>query len=121
VRVTVDMDDRGINHRVFHVRITRQCFEYALEDTAVDPIAKALEDGIPVAELGWQVAPGTARAGYPQNSLQKHPAIAPRSSGIGLLAKAERRYLRPLGIRENQADHIQNSLFGSLNHSLVDK
>jgi len=26
--------------------------------------------------------------------------------------------LRPLGIRENQADHIQNSLFGSLNHNL---
>jgi hypothetical protein len=120
VGVTVNVDNGGINHRVFHVRIARQCFEYALEDITADPIAQPLKDPIPVAELNWQVAPWTARAGDPQNSFQEHPAIASGSSRIGLLAKAKRRYLRPLGLRENQADHLHNSLFGSLNHNLTD-
>src|SRR6185312_6725673 len=58
--MAVNSDDRGIDHGILHVWFIRGRLEHPLEDTRFYPIAKALEDGVPVTKRRRQVAPGTA-------------------------------------------------------------
>jgi hypothetical protein len=41
--MTVDLDDCGIYHGVFHVRFIAQGIEHAIKDIAFDPFAEALK------------------------------------------------------------------------------
>jgi hypothetical protein len=48
--VAVDLDDGCVDHGVFHVRFIRTGLKQSDEDVALDPIAVALEDRVPLAE-----------------------------------------------------------------------
>jgi hypothetical protein len=54
------LDDGGVDHGVFHVRLIRGGIEKPFENIALHPVSKPLEDGVPGAELGWKVAPRAA-------------------------------------------------------------
>ena len=101
--MAVNLDDGGVDHRVFHVRIVRHGVEHPLEHIGLHPVAKAFEDGVPLAEGGRQIAPGATRARNPQDRLQKQSPIAPGAAGIGGLAKTKGLHLRPLGVRQTES------------------
>ena len=48
--VAVHLDDGGIHHGVFHVRLIRGGIEKPLENVGFHPVAIPLEDGVPMAE-----------------------------------------------------------------------
>jgi hypothetical protein len=54
--------DRGVDHHVFVIVITRQHIEDTLENSALGPPAKALIDHLPVPETLRQIAPGDTRS-----------------------------------------------------------
>jgi hypothetical protein len=103
--MAVNLDDGGVDHRVFHVRIVRHGVEHPLEHIGLHPVAKAFEHGVPLAEGGRQIAPGATRARNPQDRLQKQSPIAPGAAGIGGLAKTKGLHLRPLGVRQTESGH----------------
>jgi hypothetical protein len=53
----MDLDDRPIDHGVFHVRLVRGSIEQALENVGLDPIPKPLEHRVPLPEQRRQIAP----------------------------------------------------------------
>jgi len=69
--MTMNLDDGGIDHGVFHVRLMRQSIENPLENVRFAPVTETPEHRIPVSELGRQVAPRTARSDNPQHRLHK--------------------------------------------------
>ncbi len=66
----MDLDDRGVDHRKLHVRIIRYGVKKTLEDIALHPIAKALEDRVPLAEKF-----GKSRQGLAVRALNKKPIV----------------------------------------------
>jgi hypothetical protein len=76
--VAVDLDDGGVDHRVFHVRIVGYSLENPLENAGLRPIAVALEHGVPLAEMRRKIAPGAAGARDPKHRLQKQPVVPER-------------------------------------------
>jgi hypothetical protein len=48
--MTVDLDDGGVDHGVFHVWVVRDGVEHPLEHIGFYPIAEAREGAVPVAE-----------------------------------------------------------------------
>ena len=50
--------DRGVDHHVFVVVITRQQLENAFENSALRPPAEALMNHLPAPETLWQITPG---------------------------------------------------------------
>ena len=67
--MTVHFHDRGINHGVLHIRLAADGIKAFLPDTGLDPVAKALEDGVAFAEFFRPIAPEAACAHVPQRSL----------------------------------------------------
>jgi hypothetical protein len=65
VPVAVNLDDVGVHHGAFHVRIVRESVEIRFDNIGFHPIAEALLDGVPVAENRRQVPPRAARARDP--------------------------------------------------------
>jgi hypothetical protein len=53
--VTVNLDDRGIHHDVFHIRIIRQRIKYSFENIRFPPIMEPPEGRAPVAERRWKI------------------------------------------------------------------
>ena len=103
--VTVDLDDGGINHGVFHVRFIRQCIEYALENIGFSPVSEPLEGRAQIAEPFRQIPPWAACPRNPQHRLYKQPIVPAATLRVGPLAQAKRFYLRPLGVRQHNAIH----------------
>lgn len=99
------MNDGGVDHGVFHIRLIRERIEYPFEDIAFDPIAKALEDRVPVAESCRQIAPRTAGPRDPQHSLQEHASVRTGAPGIARLAQTQGLNLLPLRIRQAKPIH----------------
>jgi hypothetical protein len=114
VGVTVNMDDGGINHRVFQIGLIGQSLENALENAALRPIPEALEHRVPVAEFRRQITPGTAGARNPQNALEKPAPVHARSAGVCFLAQTKRLDLPPLIRRQNISNHNSRSRFWEL-------
>ena len=103
--MTVDLDDRGIDHGVFHVRLIRSGVEKTLENTGFAPIAVTHEHTVPLTELFRKIAPGAACSRDPQHSFNEQPIIAPATPGITGFAQTMRFHLRPLGVRQNESIH----------------
>jgi len=103
--VAVDLDDSGINHGVFHVRFIRTSFEKPNENISFDPIAVALENGVPAPEEGWKVTPRTSCPHDPKQRFDEAAIVTPTSSGIGWLTQTMRFHLRPLGVRQHESFH----------------
>src|ERR1039458_9723817 len=57
--VTVNLDDRGIDHGIFHVRLIRSGVEKTHENTGFAPIAVTHEHTVPLAELLRKVGRAT--------------------------------------------------------------
>src|SRR5262245_16802263 len=113
--MTMDRNDGGVDHGVFHIRIVRDRLEYALEHATLRPVVEALENGVPVAEPFRQIAPGTVRARLPQHRLDKQPVVLAAAPGIRRLAKAMRSHLLPLSVTQYHSNH-QSLQKGALNH-----
>ncbi len=108
--MAVDLDDRAVDHRELHVRIIRQGVKNPLEYIAFDPIAKALEHGIPVAKTRRQITLRGAGAGDPQNRLQKQPPIPAGTTRVRFLAQTIRFNQRPLTVTENKTIRNHSNL-----------
>src|SRR3954471_116145 len=80
--VAVGLDDGGLHHGVFHVRLIRGGIEKPLENVGFHPVAIPLEDGVPAAEERWQVAPGAAGSRNPQYRLDKPAVIRAAPAGV---------------------------------------
>ena len=83
--MAVDLDDGGVDHGVFHIRLVRTGLEKPDEDIGFDPIPESLEHGVPVAERRWKITPWAARAHDPQHRFDKKrlsPPLRPGSLGF---------------------------------------
>ena len=103
--MTMNRNDGGVDHGVFHIRVIRDRFEKLFEHPALGPIVKAFEDRVPVAEFFRKIPPRAACARLPKNGFQKQPVVGPTAARIAAFAKAMRFHLRPLPIRQNRANH----------------
>ena len=110
--VPVDLDNRCVNHGVFHVGIVGDGVEYPFENIGFNPMPEPLEHCVPRPELRRQVAPRAAGPRDPQNGFEEQPPISSRSPRIGLFAEAMRFDHLPLGIGQNKTIH--ESSFGEL-------
>jgi hypothetical protein len=105
--VAVDLDDGGVDHGVFHVRIIRHRVENPLEDPSFHPVAEAREHRVPFAEGGRKIPPGTAGPRNPQHRFEKQPTIPARAARITRLAQTMRLHLRPLRVRQIKPIHLK--------------
>jgi hypothetical protein len=101
--VAVDLDDRGVDHGVFHIRIIREGVEEPFEDIGLNPIAIAFENGVPVAKKRWKIAPRAPRSCNPQHRFHEKPIVPTAPPGIARLAQAQHFHLRPLGVSQNES------------------
>jgi hypothetical protein len=108
--VPVNLDDGGIHHRVFHIRLLSDGFEYPRENVRGHPIAKPRVDRAPVAEEGRKIPPGATGPRDPEDRLQKPPVVGSATIRIAGFAQAMRFHLRPLGVRQNESVHRQLEL-----------
>ena len=88
--MAVNLEDGAVDYGAFHVGLCRYGVDHALEDIALDPVAEALEDCVPGAEVLRQVAPGRPRPRDPQHRLHKSLPAAAGAPRIGLLAPTVR-------------------------------
>ena len=56
--MAVDLDDGGVDHGVFHVRLIRAGLKKPDEDIGFDPIPVSLEHGVPAPERRWKIRHG---------------------------------------------------------------
>ena len=63
--MTVNLDDGGIDHGIFHVGAVAECREDLAETISLYPATVALEYTVPVAKFYGQIAPWTAGADNP--------------------------------------------------------
>ena len=110
--MAVDPNDRGVNHGVFQVGLLRYRIEQALEYIRFPLIAKAFEDGVPLAERGRKVTPRAAGPRDPQHGLNEPPGVPSRATRIARLSQAERLHLRPWRVRP--AEPVQGKLLSEL-------
>ena len=71
----MDPADRSVDHHIFEIGGVREGQQDAFPYALFCPTPEARVDGEPVAELAGQIAPGRARAGDPQDRLDKQPII----------------------------------------------
>jgi hypothetical protein len=103
--VTVDLDDRGIDHGIFHVWLIRSGVEKMLENAGFAPIAVTHEHTVPLTELLRKVAPRAACSRDPQHCFNEQPVITPATPRITGFAQTMWFHLRPLGVRQNESIH----------------
>ena len=83
--MTVNLDDGGVDHGVFHVRFVRHSIEPPLEDVRRGPVAVTFEDRVPLAKQSRQVAPWAAiRTIYSTASAKRRLSLPLRPGSIGL-------------------------------------
>src|SRR3954454_7891499 len=97
--------DSGIDHGVFHVRLVRDGIKQPFENVGSSPVAISLEDGVPAAKQGRQIAPGAAGSRDPQHRFDKAPIVRAAAAGVRLLPPAMRFHLRPLSIGQYISIH----------------
>jgi hypothetical protein len=103
--VTMDLDDGGIDHGVFHVRLARAGLEKPQENVGFDPVAVALEDRVPVAEERRKITPRASRPHDPKHRFDEAAVVASAAPGVRGLAKTMRFHLRPLGVSQYESLH----------------
>src|ERR1700747_66566 len=103
--VAVDLDDSGVDHGVFHVRLVRAGFKKPDENVGFDPVAVSLEHGVPFAKKGGQIAPRAPRPDHPQPCFNEQPIVLAASTRVRRLAQTMRLHLRPLGVSQNESFH----------------
>jgi hypothetical protein len=89
-----------IQHHLFHVGLLLHALEKTLEVPLVAPVGVALVNHVPFSQLLGQVASGRARAGHPQQGIEKRPV---RPAGATLARRHQRLDTLPLLIGESVA------------------
>src|SRR5262245_48403960 len=72
--VGVGADDGGVEDEPLQILVLEGAEELA-PDALARPAAEAPEDGVPVAEALWQVAPGGAGLGDPQDGVDEQAVV----------------------------------------------
>jgi hypothetical protein len=103
--VAVDLDEGGVDPRVLHIRLLRNGIEKPFETIGSYPVSIPLEDGVPAAKRGRQVAPGAAGSRDPQHCFDKATIIHAAAAGVRRLPQAMRLHFRPLDISQHIAIH----------------
>jgi hypothetical protein len=103
----MDLDDRGVDHGVFHVGRIGAGLEKPGEDICFDPVAVALENSIPVAEERRKITPRAARPHDPKYRFDEATVVASAASGVCRLPQTMRLHLRPLGVRQYESFHTE--------------
>ncbi len=103
--VAMDFDDGGVDHGVFHVRLLRAGLEKPDENIGFDPVAVALEDGVPFAEESRKITPWTSRPHDPKHRFDEAAVVAPAAPRVRRLTETMRFHLRPLGVRQYESFH----------------
>ena len=80
--MTVNPDDRGIDHDVLPVWIGGDGIDHALENARFHSVTKTLEHRVPFTEPGRQVPPWTVGPHNPQPRLDKQPPVRPGSVAL---------------------------------------
>jgi hypothetical protein len=83
--MAMNLDDRSVDHRIFHVGLITDSLEQTLKDVGLHPIPESLKNGVPFTELSRKIAPWTAGTSNPQNRFDKAPIIrSTRPGSLGL-------------------------------------
>lgn len=82
-------DDGGLHHHVFVVVIAGQKVEHAFENTAHTPAARALVDGLGIAEAFWRIRPGNAGPIAINNRFDKKAVVLRGASDMAFAATQE--------------------------------
>ena len=79
--------DRGVDHHVLVVVVTRQQLENALENPALGPSVEALVDDLPIPEALRQIAPGDTRPISVQNCIDKQSVVGRGAADVALASR----------------------------------
>jgi hypothetical protein len=93
----MDFDDGGIDHGVFHVRLVRTGLKQPDENIGFDPVAVALEDGVPVAEESRKITPWTSRPYDPKHRFDEAAVVAAAAPRVRRLAENNEAPSSPIG------------------------
>jgi hypothetical protein len=110
----MELDDGGVDHGVFHVWRLRAGLEKLGENVRFDPVAVALENGVPVAEERRKVTPWASRPHDPNDRFDEAAVVASTASGVRRLTQTMRLHLRPLGVSQYESFHPKPDLQPSL-------
>lgn len=98
--------DCRVDHQPFQIGFARQRDEDVVQNAHLDPAVIAALYGFVVAQSLRQIAPAPARAGHPQQGVQK-PSIVGARTPLALPA-ARRKLLKPLPLVVPQRIDIPN-------------
>jgi hypothetical protein len=83
--VAVDLDDGGVDHRVFQVGFVRAGVEEPHEDIGLASVAEAPERRAPIPEMRGQIAPWTPVRTIQSTASTKRRLLLPlRPGSVGL-------------------------------------
>ena len=78
----VHSHNRCIHHHVFHVRLIADCIKQLLKNISFDPVAKPLEDGVPLAKLRRQISPRATCSCNPKHCFQEESIVGATASSV---------------------------------------
>ena len=78
----VHSHNRCIHHHVFHVRLIADCIKQLLKTISFDPVAKPLEDGVPLAKLRRQISPRATCSCNPKHCFQEESIVGATASSV---------------------------------------
>ena len=109
-------DDGGVDEQIFEIWIFGQGFEKTLPYALLGPSSEALELAVPIAELGWQVAPRRPRASNPEDGIDEQTIVRAVSSFVAFFARNKLFDARPLRVFEFPPNQDRPPSVAILNH-----
>ena len=79
--------DRGVDHHVFVIVITRQHLENSLENPALRPPAEALMNDFPAPETLWQITPGNPCSVSVQDRIDEQSIVGCGAADMALASR----------------------------------
>jgi hypothetical protein len=76
--------DRGVDHHVLVIMITRQFLKNKVENASLSPSVEALIDNLPITESLGQITPGDARSKSVQHRFDKQAIIGRGATDVAL-------------------------------------
>ena len=101
----VHSHNRCIHHHVFHVRLIADCIKQLLKNISFDPVAKPLEDGVPLAKLRRQISPRATCSCNPKHCFQEESIVGATASSVSNFPQTQWTHTRPLFICQNVSHH----------------
>jgi len=80
-----------VHHKPLKIRLVDESGKKRFPNALVAPTAKAPLHGVPITQVGRQIAPRSARAQYPENGVDKEAVILAQAAPDALTARQKRR------------------------------